>query len=98
MGTNLGTFPLLTVLKNHEQKVNANRRDRKTFINTRAQFYIGLAQAQIGDFKKAVGIWRNLEKNGPADAPWMAMVKKHIAAYAKEGGFDPESVQPAPPS
>ncbi|MBI3441964.1 MAG: tetratricopeptide repeat protein [Proteobacteria bacterium] len=65
--------------------------------DARAQFYIGLAAAQVGDFKKAVSIWRDLEKNSPSDASWMAVVKGHITAYAKEGRFDPASVLPSPP-
>lgn len=64
----------------------------------RARFYIGLAEAQIGDTRHAVAIWRDLEKDSPADAPWLPMLRDHIAAFAKEGGFDPASVPPSPPS
>ncbi len=61
-----------------------------------ARFYIGLAEAQIGELKKAVAIWRDLEKAAPPDAPWMPMIKESIALYAKEGGFNPASIAPAP--
>ena len=64
----------------------------------RARFYIGLAEAQIGNLKQAVAIWRDLEKSADPDAPWLPMLRDHIAAFSKEGGFDPESVPPSPPS
>lgn len=63
----------------------------------RARFYLGLAKAQAGRFAEAVSIWRDLEKGSPADAPWLTMLKEHIALYAKQGGFDPASIQPVPP-
>lgn len=68
--------------------------DRK---DARARFYIGLAETQIGDFKKAVAIWKDLLRESKPDAPWSAMLKEHIESYAKEGGFDPASIKPAPP-
>jgi cytochrome c-type biogenesis protein CcmH len=64
----------------------------------RARFYLGLAKAQMGRFAEAVSIWRDLEKDSPGDAPWIAMLKEHIATYAKQGGFDPLSIKPVPPA
>lgn len=64
----------------------------------RARFYIGLAEAQIGNRRRAVAIWRDLERTSPPDAPWMPMLHAHLAAVSKEGGFDPASVPPSPPS
>jgi cytochrome c-type biogenesis protein CcmH len=64
----------------------------------RSRFYIGLAEAQIGNLKQAVAIWRDLEKSSGPDAPWLPMLREHIAAFAKQGGFDPASVPPSPPS
>jgi cytochrome c-type biogenesis protein CcmH len=64
----------------------------------RARFYIGLAEAQIGNLKQAVAIWRDLEKDSDADAPWLPMLREHIAVFSKQGGFDPASVPPGPPS
>jgi cytochrome c-type biogenesis protein CcmH len=66
--------------------------------DARARFYLGLSETQIGEPRRAVAIWRDLEKDGPADAQWMPMVKEHITAFAKDAGFDPETVAPAPPS
>jgi cytochrome c-type biogenesis protein CcmH len=64
----------------------------------RSRFYIGLAEAQIGNLKQAIAIWRDLEKSSDPDAPWLPMLREHIAAFAKQGGFDPASVPPSPPS
>ena len=64
----------------------------------RSRFYIGLAEAQINNFKQAVAIWRDLERSSDPNAPWLPMVRGHITAFAKEGGFDPASVPPSPPS
>ena len=77
----------------------------KAFIRTleldpqdpRSQFYIGLAESQIGNLKKAVAIWRNLERHSAADASYLPMLREHIAAYATEGKFDPQSVPPEKP-
>ena len=65
--------------------------------DARARFYIGLGEAQINNFRKAVAIWKDLQKDSSPDAPWFTMVKEHIDAYAKEGGFHAASIQPAAP-
>jgi len=64
----------------------------------RSRFYLGLAEAQIGNLHEAVAIWRDLEKTSAPDAPWLPMLREHIAAFAKQGGFDPASVPPSPPN
>jgi cytochrome c-type biogenesis protein CcmH len=64
----------------------------------RARFYVGLAESQIGNLKQAVGIWRDLEKDGDPNASWRQLVDAHIAAVAKQGGFDVQSVPPQAPS
>lgn len=66
--------------------------------DARAQFYIGLAEAQIGNLRRAVAIWRNLENASPPNAPWVPLVRQHVEAFSRNGGFDPNSVPPAPPS
>jgi cytochrome c-type biogenesis protein CcmH len=65
--------------------------------NPSARFYIGLGYAEIGDYKKAVAIWRDLEKDSAEDAPWLTTLRQHIAQAAKQGGFDEATVEPAPP-
>ena len=66
--------------------------------DARSRFYIGLAAAQINNFKKAVAIWKGLQKDSPPDAPWSVMIKEHIEIYARKGGFDPASIAPSQPS
>ncbi|MDX2027391.1 MAG: tetratricopeptide repeat protein [Alphaproteobacteria bacterium] len=72
----------------------ALKRDPK---DVRARFSMGLAQAQIGNFKKAVGIWRDLERDATPDAPWLPQVKKSIREFSRKGGFDPASIPPRAP-
>lgn len=62
--------------------------------NPQARFYVGLGYAQIGDFKKAVGIWRDLEKGSAEDAPWLPALRQHIAEAAKQGAFEATSIPP----
>ena len=63
----------------------------------RSRFYLGLAEAQIGNMRQAVAIWRDLEKTSDPDASWLPMLREHISVFAKQGGFDPASVPPSPP-
>lgn len=63
----------------------------------RSRYYLGLARLQIGDAQGAVAIWRDLEKDSPADAPWLPMVQGRIQAAAEQGGFDPATVPPQSP-
>jgi len=73
----------------------ALKRDHK---DVRARFYIGLAAAQNKDFKKAVSIWKGLQKDSSSDASWSDIVNQHIDIYAKEGGFDPAVIPASNPS
>ena len=66
--------------------------------DARARFYIGMAEAQIGKLRQAVAIWRDLERGADPKAKWLPMVRQHVAAFSKDGGFDPNSVAPAAPS
>ena len=66
--------------------------------DARARFYIGLAEAQIGDLRKAVAIWRDLEQDSTPGAKWLPLVQQHVAAFGRQGGFDPSSIAPQPPS
>ena len=63
----------------------------------RSRFYLGLAEAQIGNMRQAIAIWRDLEKTSDPAAPWLPMLREHIVAFAKQGGFDAASVPPSPP-
>ena len=85
----------LVVPEAHKAFIQALRLDSH---DARARFYLGLSETQIGELRRAVAIWRDLEQDSPPDAPWLAMVKEHIATFAKDGGFDPQSIPPKPPS
>lgn len=60
----------------------------------RARFYAGLAEAEIGNARRAVAIWRDLERDSKSDAPWLPVLRRQIAAVSKSGGFDPATVPP----
>jgi cytochrome c-type biogenesis protein CcmH len=66
--------------------------------DARSRFYVGLAEAQIGDFKKAVAIWKDLEMDSAPNSPWLGMLREHISAFAAEGGFDAKTIAPQPPA
>jgi len=85
----------LVVPQAHAAFTKALKFDRK---DARARFYLGLSETQIDEPRRAVAIWKDLEKDSPLDAPWLAMLKEHIASFSKEAGFDPSSVKPEPPS
>ncbi len=61
----------------------------------RARFYAGLAAAQDGHLTTAVAIWRDLERDSKADAPWLATLRAEIAAAGKAGHFDPAGIPPS---
>ncbi len=63
-----------------------------------ALFYMGLAEAQQGHFKRAVAIWKKLQSETPAGALWATMLKNRIAAAGKAGKFDPAMIRPAAPA
>ena len=64
----------------------------------RARFYAGLAEAEIGNLKTAVAIWRDLEQDSEPDAPWLPLLRREMATVAKTGKFDPATIAPVPPS
>ncbi len=63
-----------------------------------ARFYLGMAQMQIGNFQKAVAIWRDLEKDSGPEAPWLDTLKARIADAGQQGKFDPATIAPEPPA
>jgi cytochrome c-type biogenesis protein CcmH len=64
----------------------------------RARFYLGLADAQVGRYADAVAVWKHLERDSAADAPWLPMLREHISEYAKLAGVDPATIAPKPPA
>lgn len=61
----------------------------------RAQYYLGLHEAQGGDSRAALARWQALETTSPPDAPWLPMLRAEIARVAKAAGLQ---VPPSPPS
>lgn len=64
----------------------------------RARYYLGFGAMQAGDFRTAIAIWRHLEQESPADAPYLEMLRSRIQEAAAEGKIDPQAVPPAPPA
>jgi cytochrome c-type biogenesis protein CcmH len=63
--------------------------------DARARFYVGLAKLQRGERQAALDAWVSLIRDTPADAPWLAEVRRQSAALAEELGLDPERALPA---
>jgi cytochrome c-type biogenesis protein CcmH len=58
----------------------------------RAGFYLGLARAQAGENRKAVGIWQDLLAKSPADAPWRPRVVAALRQSAESVGLDASQI------
>jgi cytochrome c-type biogenesis protein CcmH len=58
----------------------------------RPPFYMGLADAQAGDYNAALERWRVLLEASPADAPWRAQIEPSIRQAAGQLGIDPEPI------
>jgi cytochrome c-type biogenesis protein CcmH len=56
------------------------------------RYYLALAQGQAGQAREALAMLKSLEKDSPADAPWLPSVRARIEAIAKTSGIDPASV------
>jgi len=66
--------------------------------DARARFYLGLSKAQIGKADEAIAIWRDLQNDTPADAPWRGMLEQQIARVATGAKIDPATIAPKAPS
>jgi cytochrome c-type biogenesis protein CcmH len=58
----------------------------------RPLFYLGLADAQAGNYNGALERWRVLLEATPADAPWRAQIEPSIRQAASQLGLDPEPI------
>lgn len=58
----------------------------------RPGFYLGLADAQAGDYHGALERWRVLLAATPADAPWRERIEPSIRQAAEALGLDPEPI------
>lgn len=65
----------------------------------RSRYFMGLWQAQNGQERQALDAWIALANSGPADAPWQADVRRHIADTSKKLGVDVSSrLKQTPPA
>lgn len=55
--------------------------------NGAGQYYAGLTLVQNGRPDQAFPIWRRLLENGPADAPWVPIIRQEIAGIAAAAGI-----------
>ena len=65
-------------------------------IEPKARFYLGVAAQQDGDQGKAAEIWRDMLKTAPADAPWIATVRRTLAEIGAAPGATAPSAAGAP--
>lgn len=74
---------------------------RKAFAlqpdDARAQYYLGLHEAQSGDSRAAIARWRALEARSPADAPYLPMLRAEIARVARAANIEVPPAAMAPP-
>jgi cytochrome c-type biogenesis protein CcmH len=67
----------------------ANRRDP---AEPRARFFLGLARAQAGAAEEGLDLWLALERDSPADAPWLDGLRANIGRLAEEIGIAPAAL------
>lgn len=63
--------------------------------NIKARFYLGLDQAQQGNFRDAMQQWTDLIAVSPPGAPWVEQVSSQIAKAGQSGKVDPSTVKPS---
>ena len=64
----------------------------------RARYYAGILMMQRQDYGQTYTLWAGLLEEGPADAPWIAIIEDQIAAIAAEAGIAPGSRLAGPSS
>jgi cytochrome c-type biogenesis protein CcmH len=62
----------------------------------RPQFYLALGDYQAGKPQEALDRWGALIASTSADAPWLGIVREHIAQAANDLGLDVAEVTPEP--
>jgi cytochrome c-type biogenesis protein CcmH len=53
-----------------------------------ARYYMGLMAAQNGRTDRTFQVWQQLLAEGPADAPWIAPIRRQIEAAAAQAGVE----------
>ena len=56
--------------------------------NTLARYYAGILMIQRQDYAQTYSLWSGLLEEGPADAPWIAVIESQIEAVAAEAGIN----------
>lgn len=64
----------------------------------RARYYSGLALAQNGRADVAYRMWVGLLEEGPADAPWVALIRGQIGKVARAAGINPANIDAPGPN
>lgn len=64
--------------------------------DARANHYLAMADYQAGRTREALDRWAALVAVSPADAPWLDMVREHVARTAADLGLDVAEVTPEP--
>lgn len=62
----------------------------------RPQFYMALGDYQAGKPREALDRWAALIASTTADAPWLGIVREHLARAANDLGLDVAEVTPEP--
>lgn len=71
-----------TARKAFEQAVKAEPKD------PRANFFLGMADAQAGNARAALVRWLKLEAESPAGASWLATLRQEMQRVAREADID----------
>jgi cytochrome c-type biogenesis protein CcmH len=70
--------------------------------NGTARYYTGAMFAQVGRFDRTFVLWRRLLDDGPADAPWVTLIRAQIEDVASRAGVSytlpPQTGGPRGPS
>ena len=66
--------------------------------NPRAEFYLALGFEQAGKQDEALAAFEALAAKSPADAPWLPLVKQHIAVVSGKGPVAAQGDAPGNPS
>lgn len=62
----------------------------------RPQFYLALGDYQAGKPREALDRWAAMIASTPADAPWLGIVREHLARAANDLDLDVAEVTPEP--
>jgi cytochrome c-type biogenesis protein CcmH len=57
--------------------------------DTRTQYYLALAELQKGNAETALNQWAAMVEAAPADAPWLEVVRRQMAAAEEQLGREP---------